>query len=492
LPRWLTRTPKTDARQAWFEQVASRAMPPDQDSYFSFNSVGYFAGQSQQMMSKATEHAGDNFTALVTNGLKSNSVIWSCERLRVAVASEARFVFQTISAGGQAGQLHGAPSTRLDLLNNPWTGGKTGDLIARMILHRDFAGNAYVVRRDSGLRCLRPDWVVIVMGSDDQPGDPNDVDAEVIGYWYFPGGVFAGKEPTMFMPDEVAHYAPFPDPLANYRGMSWLNPVIAETAADSAATEHKLNFFRNGATMQTVVTVDKDMDEGAFTRFIRKMNALTQGVANAYKTVYVAGGVDVRVVGADLKQLDFKVTQGGGETRIAAAAGTPPILVGLSEGLSSGQYNIYGQAKRSFVDGAMRPEWRNMCGSLETLARPPRNSRLWYDDSDIAYLRDDQTDAAQIMQTKASTINTLITSGFEPDAAVEAVEAQDFDLLVGKHTGLYSVQLQPPQPNGPLDSNGGQPELDAATLARALTLLRETITVDPLAIEPAPAKEGEA
>ena len=31
---------------------------------------------------------------------------------------------------------------------------------------------------------------------------------------------------------------------------------------------------------------------------------------------------------ANLKELDFKSTQGAGETRIAAAAGVPPVIVG--------------------------------------------------------------------------------------------------------------------------------------------------------------------
>jgi hypothetical protein len=40
------------------------------------------------------------------------------------------------------------------------------------------------------------------------------------------------------------------------------------------------------------------------------------------------------VVGSDLKQLDFKATQGAGETRIAMLGRVPAPLLGISEGLA--------------------------------------------------------------------------------------------------------------------------------------------------------------
>jgi hypothetical protein len=71
----------------------------------------------------------------------------------------------------------------------------------------------------------------------------------------------------------------------------------------------------------------------------------------------------------------------------------------------------------------------------------PAGSELWYDDCDIAFLKEDQQDAANIQQTKAVTIKQLIDAGFESDSVVSAVTAGDLSLL--QHTGLFSVQLQP-------------------------------------------------
>jgi hypothetical protein len=122
------------------------------------------------------------------------------------------------------------------------------------------------------------------------------------------------------------------------------------------------------------------------------------------------------------------------------------VIAGLSEGLAGSSLNAgnYSAAKRRFSDGTMRPLWRNAAGSLEVLVPPPAGSRLWYDSRDVAFLREDDKDIASIQSMNAQTIKALLDAGYDPDAAVAAVENNDFDLLSGKHSGLFSVQLQPP------------------------------------------------
>ena len=45
----------------------------------------------------------------------------------------------------------------------------------------------------------------------------------------------------------------------------------------------------------------------------------------------INAAMKAEVVGRDFQQMDFKAVQGAGETRIAAAAGVPPIVVGVHE-----------------------------------------------------------------------------------------------------------------------------------------------------------------
>lgn len=402
-----------------------------------------------------------DFTAATEWVMKRSGPIAALMFVRQLVFSEARFQWRQLR-GGRPGDLFGNPD--LAILEQPWPGATTGDLLSRMIQDVDLAGNAFITLVDDSdgprLKRLRPDWVTIVTGSKSEPSLYGDaIDGELIGYIYDPltGG---GGEGQVLLPDQVAHFAPHPDPEYSFRGMSWLTPVIREIWADSAATEHKLNFFRNGATLQTIVTLDPSVKPESFERFKAAMDAEHRGAMNAYKTLYVGGGADAKVVGADLRQLDFKATQGAGESRLAAAAGVPPVIVGFSEGLQGSSLNAgnYAASRRRFADATLRPLWRNAAGSLATLLNVPSGAELWYDDRDIAFLREDRGDVAKIQADQAVTIRQLVDAGFEPSTAVAAVMGEDMSVL--KHTGLYSVQLQ--KPGEPGEPQAGQPSPDTS------------------------------
>jgi phage portal protein BeeE len=427
------------------------------DFSWSFGGNSYF-GIPGQAGAKA-ERIESNFLGMVQGAYKRNGVIFACMRARLSVFSEGRFQYQRLR-NGRPGDLFGDQS--LELLEKPWPNGTTGDLLTRMLQDADLAGNAFWTIRNGNLRRMRPDWVTIVMGSHDDPDVlPDDLDAELLGYAYWPGGNMSGSDPIFLLPDEVAHFAPTPDPIAHYRGMSWISPIIRELQADTAATVHKLAFFENGATLQTIVTF-KDMKQEVFEAFQKKMDLAHKGATNAYKTLYLGGGADATVVGADLRQLDFKVTQGAGETRIAAAAGVHPVIVGLSEGLQGSSLNAgnFGQARRQFSEGTLSTLWRNAAASLATLVRPPAGAQLVVDKRDIPFLREDAKDAVAIQQTQASTIVSLSTGGFLRKSAIAATVAQDMTLLE-EDPNWVSVQLQ--------QSSGSAPPINGKPAPAAIT-----------------------
>lgn len=408
---------------------------------------GNTLGVTQTMKGQVAEPIEPSFAGRVAGAYAANGVVWACIATRQLVFSEARFQYQRMTAG-RPGDLFGSPS--LSLLESPWPGGTTGDLLSRMLLDVDLAGNSFTARRGNRLRRLRPDWVTIVRGSHSDPEvDPDGLDAELIGYVYTtPGGTR-----DVLLPGEVAHFAPMPDPLAMYRGMSWLTPILREVQSDKAITVHKLKFFENAATPNMAVVFDKDVKKDQLAGFKSALESQHKGAFNAYKTLYLGGGADVKVIGADMRQINLSVVQGAGETRIAAAAGVPPVIVGLSEGLAAATYSNYGQARRRLADGTIRPLWRNAAGSLANIVPPPDGARLWYDDRDIPFLREDRKDAAEIDHTKAMSIRSLTDAGYMPDSVVLAIDASDMTLLT--HSGLYSVQLQAPGSHQPTPAPQG-------------------------------------
>lgn len=425
------------------KEIARYSPPPWMNAYLSGDMAGPM-GYSLTYSQDRAEQVGPSFESYVLNGLGGNGIVWSIERVRLAVFTEARFQFQRFRKG-RPGDLYG--DARLALLERPWAGGSTGDLLARMILDVDMAGNFFGVELDGEIVRLRPDWVEIALTERwmEQNGEYVKVGWKRLGYLYYEGGRGApGVRPAAFLPEEVIHFAPNPDPLATWRGMSWLTPVVREIMADTQATKHKLKFFENAATPNLAVSLPKEVPPDEFEEFVDAMDALHKGAENAYKTMYTGGGADVTVVGTDMRQIDFKITQGAGESRLASAGGIHPAIVGLSEGLQGSSLNAgnFGAARRLVADATMRPMWRNAAGSLEVITGHSVDSRLWFDVRDVAFLREDATDQAKITQIQMSTIANLVKEGFEPPSAIAATINNDPDLLV--HSGNLSVQLQPP------------------------------------------------
>lgn len=418
------------------------------DDYLS--SMQQYVGGYQNTLATGREEISGAFTALASLAHGANAVVFACMANRQMVFSATRFRWQRLRDGAPS-DMFGTPD--LALFERPWQGGTTQDLLARMIQDADLAGNSFHVRDDETgeIVRLRPDWVEIVVSP--RYRDGNQLGFQKVGYIYTEGGRNSGNDPVPLLLDEVAHFMPIPDPMASFRGMSWLTPVIREVENDSLMNVHKRKFFENGATPNMIIKHAPNADREKIIAFAKRLTAEVEGVGNAYKTLNLYPGADATVVGANMQQLDFKQVQGAGETRIAAAAGVPPVIVGLSEGLEAATYSNYAQARRRFADATIHPLWQNAAGSLAVLLESPGDdTRLWYDSDDIPFLREDEKDAAEIQKTRAATISSLITSGYDPASVVAAVEADDLRLL--KHTGLYSVQLQKPGAGVP-DIPGG-------------------------------------
>jgi hypothetical protein len=420
---------------------------------FSYQGLAYpFLRLNQTGVGERLEQPHHSYGGFATGVYQRNSVVFSAMATRQDLFSEARFKFRQ-QRDGRPGQLFG--NTDLRRLENPWPGATTGDLLARTMLDVDLAGNSYWVPWERNtMKRLRPDWVSIIIGSlTDESITAEDLGAEVVGYVYQPGGPGSGKDEIVFLAAEVAHFAPRPDPMAYYRGMSWLTPLVREIMADSGLTDHKIGVIEKGGTNNMVVKPPPELTPEKFDLWVKKFKELhPEGAAN-YGRLFMGGGSDVTVVGMDWRQMDLRNIQGGLETRIASASQVPAVILGISEGLEGSSLNEgnFEAAQRLFADRTLRPLWRNLCGSLAKIITVPGGAELWYDDRDIPFLQADASDDAEIQSTQAQTIRTLIEAGYDPDAVLDAIVAGDLSRLSGKHSGMLSVQLQEP---GAQNENG--------------------------------------
>ena len=399
---------------------------------------------------------------------------FAAQIVRSLVLSQARFTFRGRQSSGKPRKTFGTRA--LSPLETPWPKATTSQLISRMELHAGLAGNAYVTNRTHGrLRVLRPDWVAILFGSDQEPEDAaTALDGEIIGYAYANGGLSAPGNGSVtgwanrvmtLLPDEMAHWAPLPDPEGAEIGMSWITPAIRDIQMDEAATAHKIQFFRNGATPNLVVKGIPAGTQKQFDELVEMMEAKHAGVANAYKTLYLTAGADATVVGNNARDADLKALQGASETRISALSRVPASVLGISEGLAGSSLNAgnFGMARRIFADTWIYPTLQDLSASLAPLIQVPNDAELWFDTSDMPILREDARDAADIEQVRQTTIVGYVNAGFTPESAVTAVNAQDVTQLV--HSGLTSAQLRPP---GQGDPNQPAPDSLAAGTPPAL------------------------
>ncbi len=435
LSQALTRRPEKRSEGLTLQDYINQILSWNGQSLFPF------MNQPTTTLGEKQEEIRGDFEGYAYQAMKANPIVFACMEARRSLFSEIRFQFQRRQQG-RPGGLFG--TSALGPLEEPWSGGSTGDLLSKMIQDVDLSGNFFAAERPGGkIMRMRPDWMTLILGSYKDPKiGYGDVDAEVLGYIYEPGGKGATGKRMQFLAHEVAHFKPIPDPLAEYRGMSWITPLIREIMGDMAMTTHKLKFFENGAVPGMVVNMGTKMDPKGFEEWVDLFEEGHKGSLNAFKTLYLASGAEAEVVGSDLKSIEFQAVQGLGEIRIASAAGIPPIVIGLSEGLKAATLANYGQARRHFSDATMRGLWRGACRTLEPLIEVPVGAELWYDASDISYLQEDQKDAAEIQYKQSEAVKRYVEAGYTPESAVVAVDSGDLTRL--QHSGLVSVQLHPP------------------------------------------------
>jgi HK97 family phage portal protein len=365
-----------------------------------------------------------------------NSTVHAAVNARQRVFSEVTFALRRRSSGDL---VHNHPA--LSVLEKPWSGGTSTELLKRMELDASLSGNAFVLRAERNLlQVLDPTKVEIVHDG-----------RQKTGYRYWPNGIGQG-DPRGLLLEEVAHWAPIPHPDKQFLGASWVEVVATEIRTDLKMVGHQEKFFDNAATPNLFVKVEGSMRPEAKDRLRQELERRYAGVANAWKTMVMDGGADLSVVGANFEQMDYVNTLKSTEARIASAAGVPPIIIALKAGLDASTYSNYGMAMRAFADHLIRPNWNSVVAALSQIITEPQGTDLWYDDRHVSALRQDKEVEAKVLSTKSAAIRQLIDGGFDADAVVEAIESNELDRLKGRHSGNLSVQLQPADPDQQEDS----------------------------------------
>lgn len=427
-------------------------------------------GLAQTAFGPATKEVAHSMSAYMA-AIRSCPPAFAAQMVRAFILSQIRFTFRNppwhpTTPRRTFGTKELAP------LEEPWVNGTTAELVSKMEWHEGLTGNAYVYIRPGDLRVLRPDWVGILYGSQREQDDPaHAIDGKVIGYVYMQGGFLANKgRLETFLPNEIAHWSPLPDPESPGIGMSWMTPALRDMQGDRAATEHKLMFFKNAGTPNMVVKGMPSESLQKFNEAVDMIESKHTGLANAYRTLYLTAGADATVVGANLRQMDFALTQGRGETRVAMMSRIPAAILQVAEGLQGSALNAgnFTASRRTLVDTWAFPTMQSLAHCLGKCVKVPLDAEMWFDPNDMPILREDAKDMAEIASTDATTISGLVQAGFKPKTVIAAVTGRNMSLL--EHDPRFiSVQLQSLEKAGPAPGaapNGGAPTPDGAQPAK--------------------------
>lgn len=409
-----------------------------EDWAMSFNGNQYPLGVQFTMSGSPVQEIENSFEAYVASIHSRNGTVAAAVMARALLLSQLHFKFRNLSDGPQA-QLFGTEALLpLERFDAPLTRPR---VLMRAEEHASYAGCAYFYRPMGGrVRLLNPDRVQLIIASETDEDTPADqLDGELVAYLYRANKTGRAQ---ILAPSEVVQWAPEPHPQNPWIGQSWITSVMSEVLGDRQVTEHQSKFYANAATPNMVIKLPTG-DQKVIDKFAAQFRDTNTGAANAGKTLMITDGADVQVVGAMLQQLELKDTQGGHESRIAARSRVPATVLGIREGLAGSALNAgnYSSARRMWADGWFTPTADGLCESVAPLIEVPTDSELTYDPARVMFLQEDRKDEAEIGQARSITIKGYVDAGFVPESVVAAVNQGDLSKL--KHSGLYSVQLQP-------------------------------------------------
>jgi phage portal protein BeeE len=416
-----------------------------------YRAQGYYEGMASGASVLMTygadanrEIAAQNLVTQAQQAYATNGVVFAIILVRQMLLSEATFKLRNKVTK----ELYGRPDLRI--LEEPWPNGTAGDLWARMEQDVSLAGNAFIAKvEDDTLLRLPPSEVTIVSRVETSLGGTRY--RQVIGYDWDPDKVNArpgqpSRTAQFFTVDEVAHWSPYPDPAANFRGMSWLTPVLREVAADTGMTQYKTQYMDHGSPVVAVkypMKLRPDTIDSVVDRIMAKYG----GLGNAFKPLVFDQGADP-TLGSTLNELNFAAVQAAGEARVCAAGGVDPMLLGLRGDRTPAASEQ--DVMHRFEVITARPLWRSGCAALQKLVPniPAQGVQLWFDTSDIAALQSAETERAQVAQVSAAALLTLVQAGFTRESAKLALTTGD--------PGVLKEDPRAPAPG--TTGQGGAPE----------------------------------
>lgn len=287
-----------------------------------------------------------------------NALVYSCVRLLAQSVPEAPLVaYRQLRDGGREPLGWDAELQRL--IHQPNELMTEYEMLEMIETHLDLAGRAFLWKqranngRPIALWPLRPDRVGPVYSTSDVDGE------RVLGGWSY---ALPGSGDRMLIRREDIIAFNFPDPAGETGGMvEGLGPTMVlarEIAADNEATSFVGALLANYAQPSMVIKTKIPIADEKTARALKGAFMRQLGGAHRGEPALLDADTTIEKLSFNLQELEFPGLRANAETRVAAAYGVPPILVGLKAGLDRATYSNMQQARAYFAQTTLRNRWR--------------------------------------------------------------------------------------------------------------------------------------
>lgn len=345
---------------------------------------------------------------------------WVYANVKAIAQKVSEMEFKLYQAGYTKGELEYKEIDQheiLDLLDrfNPFT--TCNDALFMIDSHLLLAGDTFILKERSGgkvsnLFILDPTKVTVI------PGDANE--GYIVERYDYKDTVQGKTVTVSYDPNDIIPIKE-PNPGNPYRGKSIVEAAAQAIDTDSMAGEWNKNFFKNSAVPQATLETEQRMSREDIDRLERDMRRNFGGHANSNKTMVLTGGLSMKQVSTNQKDMEFRAQQEWTRDKIMALFGNTKTSLGIVEDVNRANAEA---TMGAWLKNTIKPRMKRIVNSLNEFLIPEYGENLILGfENPVGEDRDAMVDEASTLAGGQGGI-PLITVN-------EARELLDYDPIVG-------------------------------------------------------------
>ena len=277
----------------------------------------------------------------------------------------------------------------------------------------------------------------------------------------------AGQKQSIAETDVVA-FSWLPHALSPQMGLAPLVAVAREVDTDNEATRYLFSLLKNDAMPRLALVLPKDAQPLTDESFDRMKEQWTEehGGEKRGGIALLEGGLDVKQLASNLKELEFNVLRRVPEARICAAFRVPPVIAGLNVGLEQMTYDNVKGMRLEFTEGILSSLWEMLADKVTQDLLPEFGEQgkkiVAFDTSKVPVLAE-KTEARRQSALTAMQAGAITVNEYRAAASLPRDENGDVylrSIATIESPGQFTApkgKAPPGKAEGPSPSGGDEP-----------------------------------